>query len=84
ISDDAFVREIDDEILRVKEIEQERVKYMTYEMKLEEERELAREEGKIEIVQEMLRAKQPLDFIAKMTKFSSEKISEIGKMYGLL
>ena len=57
---------------------------MTYEMKLEEERELAREEGKIEIVQEMLRAKQPLDFIAKMTKFSSEKISEIGKMYGLL
>ena len=49
---------------------------MTYEMKLEEEREFAeakgREEGKIEIVQEMLRANQPLDFIAKMTKFSSE------------
>ncbi len=88
ISDDAFVREIDNEILRVKKREEERVKYMTYEMKLEEEREFAeakgREEGKIEIVQEMLRAKQPLDFIAKMTKFSSEKISEIGKLHGLL
>ena len=91
-SDDAFVREIDDEIVRVKQIEQERVGYMTYAMKIEEERELAeekgrkegREEGKIEIVQEMLRAKQPLDFIAKMTKFSSEKISEIGKLHGLL
>ncbi len=45
ISDDAFVREIDDEILRVKGIEEERVRYMTYEMKLEEERELALKEG---------------------------------------
>ena len=88
ISDDAFVCEIDNEIVRVKEIEEERVAYMTYAMKIEEERELAeakgREEGKIEIVQEMLRANQPLDFIAKMTKFSSEKILEIGKLYGLL
>lgn len=47
-------------------------------------REAGREEGKIEIVQEMLRAHQPLEFIAKMTKFSLEKISEIGKMHGLL
>ena len=43
-----------------------------------------REEGKIEIVQEMLRAHQPVEFIAKMTKFSLEKISEIGKLHGLL
>ncbi|MBQ9365056.1 MAG: hypothetical protein IJT82_04685 [Schwartzia sp.] len=54
LSDDAFVREIDDEIIRVKQIEQERVGYMTYAMKIEEERELAeekgREEGKIETV----------------------------------
>ena len=88
ISDDAFVREIDDEIARVKEIEEERVGYMTYAMKIEEERELAeekgREEGKIEMVQEMLREHQPLAFIAKISKFSQEKISEIGKMHGLL
>ena len=88
MSDDAFVREIDEEILRVKQIEQERVGYMTYEMKLEEEREFGREEGreegKIEMVQEMLRNHQPLDFISKISKFSVEKISEIGKMHGLL
>ena len=45
ISDDAFVREIDDEIQRVKLLEEERVAYMTSEMKIEEARELAREEG---------------------------------------
>ena len=48
ISDDSFVREIDDEILRVKQIEQERVSYMTYAMKLAEEREEGREEGRKE------------------------------------
>ena len=88
ISDDAFVREIDNEIVRVKAIEEERVCYMTYEMKLEEERELAEEKGiekgKIEIVREMLRTHQPLEFISEMTKFSSEKIAEIGKLHGLL
>ena len=86
--DDAFVREIDDEIVRVKDIEEERVAYMTYEMKIEEERELAEakgiKKGKIEIVLEMLRTHQPLEFISEMTKFSSEKIAEIGKVYGLL
>ena len=68
------------------------VAYMTYEMKIEEERELAEakgiekgiEKGKIEIVREMLRTHQPLEFISEMTKFSSEKIAEIGKMHGLL
>ena len=88
ISDDAFVREIDDEILRVKRIEKEKVSYMTYAMKLAEEREEGRaegrEEGKIEIVQEMLRAHQPLEFIAKISKFSQEKVAEIGRLHGLL
>lgn len=36
ISDDAFVCEIDNEIVRVKAIEEERVGYMTYEMNLED------------------------------------------------
>ena len=43
-----------------------------------------REEGKIEMVQEMLRNHQPLDLIAKISKFSLEKVSEIGKLHGLL
>ena len=61
---------------------------MTYAMKLAEEREEGRaegrEEGKIEIVQEMLRAHQPLEFIAKISKFSQEKVAEIGRLHGLL
>ena len=44
-SNDTFVQEIEDEIVRVKEMQEERVKYMTYEMKIEEERELAEEKG---------------------------------------
>ena len=50
ISDDALVREIDDEIMRVKELQEERVKYMTYEMKLEEERELAEKKGETKLL----------------------------------
>ena len=40
--------------------------------------------GKIEMVKEMLRKHQPLEFIAEISKFSTEKIAEIGKVYGLL
>ena len=42
------------------------------------------EKGKIEMVLEMLREKQPLDLIARVSKFSLEKIAEIGKLHGLL
>ena len=47
-------------------------------------REIDDEKGKIEIVREMLRTHQPLEFISEMTKFLSEKIAEIGKLHGLL
>ena len=46
--------------------------------------EQGREEGKVEMVLEMLREKQPLDFIARVSKFSLEKISEVGRLHGLL
>ena len=41
-------------------------------------------EGKTEMVIEMLKAKQPLDFIARISNFSNEKISEIGRLHGVL
>ena len=44
----------------------------------------ARAEGKAEMVIEMLKAKQPLDFIARISNFSNEKISEIGRLHGVL
>ena len=43
-----------------------------------------REEGKREMVLEMLREKQPLDLIARVSKFSLEKISEVGRLHGIL
>lgn len=43
-----------------------------------------RAEGKTEIILEMLKENQPLDFIARISKYSKEKITEIGRMHGVL
>lgn len=48
ISNDEFVQEIDQEIRDVKTIERERRSYMTYEMKMREEHNIGREEGRKE------------------------------------
>ena len=49
-----------------------------------EGRKEGREEGKIEMVLEMLRDQQPLELIARISKFSIEKITELGKRNGVL
>lgn len=43
-----------------------------------------RAEGKLDMVVELLRAKQPLEFISKVSKFPVERIAEIGKAHGLV
>ena len=43
-----------------------------------------REEGKIDIVLEMLRDKLPLETIARISKFSTERVQELGRMHSLL
>ena len=43
-----------------------------------------RDEGKTEIVLEMLKENQPLDFISRVSKYSKEKIAEIGRLHGVL
>ena len=48
LSDDDFVSEVDKTIKEIKERESERKSYMTYEMKILEEREYARREGREE------------------------------------
>lgn len=50
----------------------------------EEGRAEGRDEGKTEIVLEMLKENQPLDFISRISKYSKEKIAEIGRMHGIL
>ncbi len=41
-------------------------------------------EGKAEMVLEMLKENQPLDFISRVSKYSKEKIAEIGRLHGVL
>ena len=50
----------------------------------EEGRAEGRAEGKAEIVLEMLKENQPLDFISRVSKYSKEKIAEIGRLHGVL
>jgi hypothetical protein len=38
----------------------------------------------MEIVLEMLKEKQPLDLISRVSKYSKEKIAEIGRLHGVL
>ena len=47
-------------------------------------KEEGRAEGKMEIVLEMLKEKQPLDLISRVSKYSKEKIAEIGRLHGVL
>ena len=42
------------------------------------------EEGKVAIVLEMLRDKLPLETIARLSKFSMERVQELGRMHSLL
>ena len=43
-----------------------------------------REEGKVDIVLEMLRDKLPLETVARISKFSLERVQELGRMHSLL
>ena len=69
LGDDEFVQEIDREIKELKEQEAERVAYMTYAMKIQEERDETREEGKKEMLKEivinMLREHEPYEKISR-------------------
>ena len=51
---------------------------------LEEGIERGIEEGKVDIVLEMLRDKLPLETGARISKFSLERVQELGRMHSLL
>ena len=42
------------------------------------------EQGKVDSVLEMLRDKLPLETIARISKFSTERVQELGRMHSLL
>ena len=91
MSNDAFVQEIDQEIHKIKQITRERVKYMTYELKIQEERKYAFKEGlaegevrgeikgKAKMVLGLLKKNMPLSDIADVSEWSVEQIKELAE-----
>ena len=51
---------------------------------MEQGMERGREEGKVDIVLEMLRNNLPLETIATVSRFSLDKVKELGRMHSLL
>lgn len=87
-SNDKFVQEIATTIQQLKQNEEERLNYMTFEMKLNEEREEGREEGEVrraeKIALKMLFDRLPIDAIKKFTDLPEARILEIAKEHNLL
>ena len=83
-----FVQEIDQEIRAVKKLENERVRYMTYAMKMQEERKEGRKEMKREmqhdLAVEMLQDKKSIKEIMRYTKLTKAEIQQIAKENKLL
>jgi predicted transposase/invertase (TIGR01784 family) len=91
-SNDEFVQEIATTIQQLKMNEEERMNYMTFEMKLNEEREEGREEGRreqgrikgFEFALKLLRRKMPVPEIHELTDLPEARILELAKENNLL
>ncbi len=92
-TDDELVRSMDEEIRWAKRIEAERVSYMTYEMKMKEERkegraeglregmqegmQKGRNEGKLEMVKSMLTNGLPVETICRVSGWTEESVRRL-------
>ena len=84
---DDFIKEIDDCINETKTNHEERVSYMTYEMKMQEAHDDGRAEGRAEgerknqeqTALDMLRDNMDIQLIMKYTHLSAERIAELAK-----
>ena len=85
---DDFIKEIDDCITETKTNHEERVSYMTYEMKMREAHDDGRAEGRAEgerknqeqTALDMLRDNMDIQLIMKYTHLSAERIAELAKI----
>ena len=62
-------------------------KDMAHEMAKDMAKDVAKEaedRGKTSVVLEMLRSKLPMETIAQVSKFSLERVQELGRLHGLL
>lgn len=72
-----FVKKLDDAVNSVKFNEKARLDYMTYEMALLDRELQGREEGRIEMVKNLLAANTPIKYIVKATGWSENKILQL-------
>ena len=80
----AFDDEVRAEKTRLsKEIEAERVSYMTFAMKIQEERDEATKETLDNVILKMLRKHQPISMIRDVTDCLDEYIEAVAKKHGL-
>ena len=70
-------KDFDQEIKMVKTIEKERRSYMTYAMKLQEERKESIKEGILSTVRSMLEDGLSVERVAKIAKLPEEQVMEI-------
>jgi len=73
-SDESVVYDVE-----IRSDEECEVEYMTYQDRLNEEREEGREECKIELVEEMVKKNLDTDLIMQITKLTEQQIKEIEK-----
>ncbi|MBR3623777.1 MAG: hypothetical protein IKN43_10595 [Selenomonadaceae bacterium] len=82
-----FVKEVAKEVERLKAHDALKLEYMSLFAKMTDERDEGREEGerkgKTDMMLELLKAKQPLSFIAQISKFTVEQIAKIGRDNGI-
>ena len=80
-SNDEFVIEIDNYIREIKVKQEERVSYMTYEMKIREAEDYGRAECRsqmaVDMAIAMLQDNEPVEKIAKYSRLSLERIQEL-------
>lgn len=83
-----FTKAIDEAIKKEKNIETERMSYMTYEMKLQEMQDFGYNKGKIEgkaeLIINMLKNQMKPEQIAKIANMTVEQIISIGKKAAVL
>ena len=83
-----FTKAIDEAIKKEKNIETERMSYMTYEMKLQEMQDFGYNKGKIEgraeSITNMLKNQMKPEQIAKIANMTVEQIISIGKKAAVL
>ena len=80
---DDFVNEIEEYIREVKTNKEEKVSYMTFEMKMQEAhndgREEGLQEGRAQMALDMLRDKKPIEEIIKYSRLTPEQVQELAK-----